>query len=237
MRVSPFSNRYVALRGGGDAIPLGHGDRQRERFATRDLARRFLVKQREVRHLRPLLGAEREKQPARGEARELRLGRDESAREEQGRRRERQGTVDRSRLDHRAEVDGTCLVERLLDRRRAQLGRAEAVVDVLELEELDRARQAVVQAGPAILNPKGDVQIGEADDQRREDVTVRQPAGQSNQRQQQCEPHARVKVSQPVGQARQHDERDDPRDHPAYAVERKQPAHAGTQGLDPRFEL
>ena len=75
------------------------------------------------------------------------------------------GAQDRPRLDHLAEVDRTRFLDRLPDRRLAQGRRPVAVVAGVEVQELDRAGQPVVEARPALLDPHGDVEVGEPDEE------------------------------------------------------------------------
>ena len=153
----------------GTRSPLRHRDGQRERLAPRDLARASPCRagsgasacgQRSAPN-----GQEQPPQrrscdrPGRRPRPPSSTASDPAARPKRA--------VRRPPLDRLAEVDRSGLLERLPDRRLAHRARAEPVVVVgRDREELDRARQPVVQARPALLDPQGDVEVGEPDDQR-----------------------------------------------------------------------
>ena len=101
--------------------------------------------------------------------------------------------------------------------------RAQALVAGIHAQELDRARQPIVQARPALLDPQRDVEIVKPDDQRPDDSLESQPERRTGQSGQQCRPDHEVEVKQPIGQARQDHQRHHRADHPRKPVESQQP--------------
>ena len=143
----------------------------------------------------------------------------------------------RAAIDDLAEVDRARLFHRLPDRRLAQGGRAEPVVVGRDAEELHRARQPVVQPGPAPLDPEGDVEVAEADDEGRDDVAIGEPAAQADQAQQQDQADGRVEVDQPVRQDGHDHERHEEGDDQAQPVEGEEAADPRPELDDPRFQF
>ena len=132
----------------------------------------------------------------------------------------------RAIVGHLAEVDRLDLGQGLLDGRVAEGLRAELVVPAaIGAEELHGAGQPVVQARPSLLDPQGDIEVGEPHDQRQDHPTDRQPGPQDDHADQQDQAEFRGEMDQPVGQAGDQDRRRQPEGQTAQAVERQEPTN------------
>ena len=97
-----------------------------------------------------------------------------------------------------------------------------AAILAIEPYELDRARQPIVQPGPTLLDPHRDIEIGESDEKRAENVPIHQIGRGPGERGQERRPDHRVELKQPVQEARHNHQRNNIAEHPRASVERQQ---------------
>ncbi len=130
-----------------------------------------------MRPLRPARARERERTTACSAIRDVAGASTEQAVADQERRRGRRQRPDhRLGLDHLAEVDRARLLDGLPDRRFPQAPASPPESSSrIHPQELDRARQPIVQARPPLLDPQRDVEIVKPDEQRPDDPLVHQP--------------------------------------------------------------
>ena len=92
--------------------------------------------------------------------------------------------------------------------------------------------------GPPLLDPHGDIEIGEPDEERPDDpLDNASQSAAPDERGQERRPDHEVEVKQPVGKARQDHQRHDHADHPRQPVESQEPPERTAQRPDSRFQL
>ena len=99
-----------------------------------------------------------------------------------------------------------------------------------EVEELECAGEAVVEAGPALFDAEGGFEIAEADEEGAEDPLQDEPTGEEGEGGEGDEADAGGQVGGPVEQAEGEDGEDDAEDDAAEAVPGEHAAEAATQG-------
>ena len=143
---------------------------KRERIPPRDLERGLALVEHEMGPLRPARARERNEQPRQGDP--DRRGRQH----DQGRRRPAAPPTPASSAritglgsitSRKSIALASSTALRTVASRSA--GEPIAIVAGIHAQELDRARQPIVQARPPLLDPQRDVEIGKPDDQRPDD--------------------------------------------------------------------
>ena len=105
-----------------------------------------------------------------------------------------QGLDHRPGLDHLAEVDRARLLDGLPDGRFSKRRRTQALVAGIHPQELDRARQPIVQSGPPLLDAQRDVEIVKPDEERPDDPPIREPDRRTGKCGQQALPGSRSRA-------------------------------------------
>ncbi len=116
---------------------------------------------------------------------------DESRRDRECCRTGQKGFDHRSGLDDFAEVNATGFLDGLANGCLSKRRRAQSIIAGVHVQELDRARQAIVQSRPPLLDAQRDVEIVEPDDERADDPPVREPGRRTDERRPGARPGSR----------------------------------------------